>query len=231
MSLSLVQLLFALVMSSSHEGNRQVDPGKRRAPRALAALTGVCLSTGCSSVRALPDGTAACSPEAIAETKRLKIPPHSYFSIEVLGLPGSVADVALIREGPVEVRVTTPVYEYVPYEIANSPLCTNHPSDWVVPAECKGRTLVSDTALLYGEASFKGARVQIRLHQLRDGGVIGPFCGLVAQRLTLSSLGLEKNPPGAMEMLGNSKLPPGVVAIWSDAEVLLVEDESQNPRP
>lgn len=200
-------------------------------PRVLATLTGACLIAGCSGKHVLPDGTGACSPEAVAETRRMGIPPHSYFSVEILGLPGSVGGVALIKEGPIEVQMTRPVYAYVPEEIANSPLCTDHPANWVVPSECTGRTLVAETALLYGEVSFKGPRVQIRLHQLRDRGMIGPFCGLVAQRLALSSLGLEKNPPGALQMLKNSELPPGTVAVWSGAEVLLVEDESQNPRP
>ncbi|MFY0571498.1 hypothetical protein ACN28E_47770 [Archangium lansingense] len=216
--------------------NESVKPKSRRPhgndgpSKVLAAMTGACLIAGCSGVRVLPDGTAACSAEAIAETKRVGIPPHSYFSVEVLGLPGSVGDVALIQEGPIEVRVTGPVHAYVPYEIANSPLCTDHPPNWVVPPECKGKTIVTETALLYGEASLKGDRVQIRLHQLRDLGMIGPFCGVIAQRRSLSMLGLEKNPPEALRMLGVKQPPPGTVAVWSDAEVLIVEDESQKPR-
>jgi hypothetical protein len=205
-------------------------PTKGSKPKVLAAMTGVCLMAGCTGVRVLPDGTGACSPEAVAETRRLNIPPNSYFSVEVLGLPGSVGDVALIREGPIEVRVTGPVHAYVPEEIAKSPLCTDHPPNWVVPAECKGKTIVTGTALLYGEASLRGDRVQIRLHQLRDRGMIGPFCGVVAQRRSLSVLGLEKNPREALRMLGRERLPPGTVAVWSDAEVLIVEDESQKPR-
>lgn len=216
--------------------NESVKPKSRRplggdgSSKVLAAMTGACLISGCSGVRVLPDGTAACAPDAIAETKRLEIPPHSYFSVEVLGLPGSVGDVALIQEGPIEVRVTGPVHAYVPDEIANSPLCTDHPPSWVVPPECKGKTIVTDTALLYGEARFKGDRVQIRLHQLRDLGMIGPFCGVIAQRRSLSMLGLEKNPPEALRMLGIKQPPPGTVAVWSEAEVLIIEDESQKPR-
>lgn len=199
--------------------------------KALATLTGVCVIAGCSGVRVLPDGTAACSPEAIAETRRLGIPQHAYFSVEVLGLPGSVGDVALVKDGPIEVRVTRPVYAYVPDEVAKSPLCTEHPPNWIVPPECKGEVIVSDTALLYGEARLDGERVQIRLHQLRDGGMIGPFCGVIAQRHTLSAVGLEKNPPEALRMLGVEKTPARTVAVWSDAEVLIVEDETQMPRP
>jgi hypothetical protein len=198
--------------------------------KALVAMTGTCLIAGCSGVRVLPDGTAACSPEAIAETQRMHIPRTSYFSVEVLGLPGSVGDVALIQEGTIEVRVTSPVYDYVPFEIANSPLCTDHPPNWVVPPECKGKQLVSRTALLYGEATFKDDRVQIRLHQLRDLGRIGPFCGVIAQRHSLSMVGLQKNPPEALRMLGIKQPPPGTVAVWSDSEVLIVEDESQKPK-
>ena len=198
--------------------------------RFLVAMTGACLISGCTGVRVLPDGTAACTPEAIAETQRMKIPHTSYFSIEVLGLPGSRGSIALIKEGPIEVRVRDSVHAYVPYEIARSPLCTDHPPNWVVPPECQGRTIVSSTALLYGEASFKDERVQIRLHQLRDGGMIGPFCGVVAQRRTLSMVGLEKNPPEALRQLGISKPPPGTVAVWSDAEVLVVDDDSQKPK-
>jgi hypothetical protein len=218
------------VMNESVKPKSRRTPGKDGCSRVLAAMTGACLIAGCSGVRVLPDGTAACSPEAIAETKRLGIPPHSYFSVEVLGLPGSVGDVALIQEGPIEVRVTSPVYTYVPDEIAKSPLCTDHPSSWVVPPECKGKTIVTGTALLYGEARFKDERVQIRLHQLRDLGMIGPFCGVVAQRRSLSMVGLEKNPLEALRMLGIKQLPPGTVAVWSEAEVLVVEDESQKPR-
>ena len=197
----------------------------------LAALTGACLIAGCSGVRVLPDGTAACSPEAIAETRRMKIPRNSYFSVEILGLPGSRSGIALIKEGPIEVRVTNPVKAYVPDEIAKSPICTDHPPNWVVPPECQGETIVSDTALLYGEASLKGGRVQIRLHQLRDGGMIGPFCGVIAQRHTLSQLGLEKNPRDALFALGIERPPPGTVAVWSRAEVLIVDDEDQSPKP
>ncbi|WNG61242.1 hypothetical protein F0U59_45930 [Archangium gephyra] len=204
--------------------------GRDGCSRLLAAMTGACLIAGCSGVRVLPDGTAACSPEALAETKRLGIPPHSYFTVEVLGLPGSVGDVALIQEGPIEVRVTSPVQAYVPDEIANSPLCTEHPSDWIVPPECTGKAIVTRTALLYGEARFKDERVQIRLHQLRDLGMIGPFCGVIAQRRSLSMVGLEKNPPEALRMLGMKQPPPGTVAVWSLAEVLIVEDETQKPR-
>ncbi len=216
--------------------NESVKPKSRRtsgsdgSSNVLVAMTGACLIAGCSSVHVLPDGTAACSAEAIAETKRLGIPPHSYFSVEVLGLPGSVGDVALVQEGPIEVRVTGPVHAYVPDEIARSPLCTDHPSSWVVPPECKGKTIVTGTALLYGEARLKGDRVQIRLHQLRDLGMIGPFCGVVAQRRSLSMLGLEKNPPEAVRMLGIKQPTPGTVAVWSEAEVLVIEDESQKPR-
>jgi hypothetical protein len=209
---------------------RGLGRGSGGSSKILAAMTGACLIAGCSGVRVLPDGTAACAPEAIAETKRLNIPPHSYFSVEILGLPGSVGDVALIQEGPIEVRVTGPVHDYVPDEIARSPLCTDHPPNWVVPPECKGKTVVTGTALLYGEARFKGERVQIRLHQLRDRGTIGPFCGVVAQRRSLAMLGLEKNPPEALRMLGLEKLPPRTLAVWSDAEVLVVDDESQTPR-
>jgi hypothetical protein len=43
-------------------------------------------------------------------------------------------------------------------------------------------------------------------------------------------LGLEKNPPEALRMLGLEKLPPRTLAVWSDAEVLVVDDESQTPR-
>lgn len=218
------------VMNESVKPKSRRSPGNDASSKVLVAMTGACLIAGCSGVRVLPDGTAACSPEAIAETKRLGIPPHSYFSVEVLGLPGSVGDVALIQEGPIEVRVTGPVYTYVPDEIAKSPLCTDHPSSWVVPPECKGKTIVTDTALLYGEARFKEDRVQIRLHQLRDLGMIGPFCGVVAQRRSLSMVGLEKNPPEALRMLDIKQLPPGTVAVWSEAEVLVVEDESQKPR-
>ena len=215
--------------------NKTEKPGPflkmdRTPSKVLVTLTGVCVIAGCSGVRVLPDGTAACSPEAIAETRRLGIPRNSYFSVEVLGLPGSVADVALVRDGPIEVRVTNSVYAYVPDEIARSPLCTDHPPNWVVPPECRGEVIVSDTALLYGEARLEGDRVQIRLHQLRDAGVIGPFCGVIAQRHTLSMVGLEKNPPEALRMLGIEKPPAGTVAVWSDAEVLVVEDENQKPR-
>ena len=196
----------------------------------LAALTGACLISGCAGVRMLPDGTAACSLEAIAETQRMKIPRTSYFSVEVLGLPGSRGSIALIKEGPIEVRVRDSVHAYVPYEIARSPICTDPSPNWIAPPECKGRTIVSSTALLYGEASFKDERVQIRLHQLRDGGMIGPFCGVVAQRRTLSMVGLEKNPPEALRQLGISKPLPGTVAVWSDAEVLIVDDDSQKPK-
>ncbi|MFL5357644.1 hypothetical protein [Archangium sp.] len=216
--------------------NESMKPPSRRSPecsglsRVLVAMTGTCLIAGCAGVRVLPDGTAACSPEAIAETQRMHIPQTSYFSVEVLGLPGSVGDVALIQEGPIEVRLTSPVHDYVPFEIANSPLCTDHPANWVVPSDCKGKTLVTDTALLYGEASFKDDRVQIRLHQLRDLGRIGPFCGVIAQRRSLSMVGLQKNPPEALRMLGLEQPPPGTVAVWSDAEVLIVEDESQKPK-
>jgi hypothetical protein len=218
------------VMNESVKPRARRTPGSGGSSRILMAMTGACLIAGCSGVRVLPDGTAACSPEAIAETRRLEIPPHSYFSVEVLGLPGSVGDVALIKEGPIEVRVTGPVHAYVPDEIANSPLCTEHPANWVIPPECKGKTIVTDTALLYGEARFKDDRVQIRLHQLRDVGTIGPFCGVVAQRRSLSMLGLEKNPPEALRMLGIQRPPPGTVAVWSAAEVLVVEDDSQRPR-
>lgn len=197
---------------------------------ALAALTGACLIAGCSGVRVLPDGTAACSVEALAETRRLEIPRTAYFSVEILGLPGSRGGIALIKEGPIEVQVTSPVREHVPPEVARSPLCTDHPPDWVPPPECQGAHLVAESALLYGEARLKGERVQIRLHQLRDRGTIGPFCGVIAQRRTLSMLGLEKNPPKALKMLGVSRLPPGMVAVWSDAEVLIVTDESQKPK-
>lgn len=217
-------------MNESVKSGSCRPPGSGGSSKILAAMTGACLIAGCSGVRVLPDGTAACSPEAIAETKRLKVPIHSYFSIEILGMPGSVGEVALLKEGPVEVRLTGPVYDYVPDEIANSPLCTDHPPNWVVPPECKGKTIVTGTALLYGEASFKGERVQIRLHQLRDRGMIGPFCGIVAQRRSLAMLGLEKNPPAALSMLGVKQLPPGVVAVWSDAEVFAIDNESQNPR-
>ncbi|PTL76736.1 hypothetical protein DAT35_48275 [Vitiosangium sp. GDMCC 1.1324] len=137
---------------------------------------------------------------------------------------------ALIKEGPIEVRVTGPVYDYVPDEIAKSPLCTDHPPNWVVPPECKGKTIVAGTALLYGEASLRGDRVQIRLHQLRDRGMIGPFCGVIAQRRSLSMVGLEKNPPEALRMLEIEQPPPGLVAVWSRAEILVIEDESQKPR-
>jgi hypothetical protein len=218
------------VMNESVKPQSRRTPGRDGCSRVLTAMTGACLIAGCSGVRVLPDGTAACSPEAIAETRRLGIPPHSYFTVEVLGLPGSAGVVALIQEGPIEVRVTSPVYTYVPDEIAKSPLCTDHPSSWVVPPECKGRTIVTDTALLYGEARFKDERVQIRLHQLRDLGMIGPFCGVIAQRRSLSMVGLEKNPPEALRMLGMKQPPPGTVAVWSLAEVLIVEDESQKPR-
>lgn len=218
------------VMNESVKPKSRRPPGSDGSSKVLMAMTGACLIAGCSGVRVLPDGTAACAPEAIAETRRLHIPPHSYFSVEVLGLPGSVGDVALIQEGPIEVRVTGPVHAYVPDEIANSPLCTDHPPDWVVPPECQGKTIVTGTALLYGEARFKGDRVQIRLHQLRDLGMIGPFCGVIAQRRSLSMLGLEKNPPEALRMLGIKQPPPGTVAVWSEAEVLIVEDESHKPR-
>jgi hypothetical protein len=218
------------VMNESVKPKSRRPPGSDGSSKVLMAMTGACLIAGCSGVRVLPDGTAACAPEAIAETRRLHIPPHSYFSVEVLGLPGSVGDVALIQEGPIEVRVTGPVHAYVPDEIANSPLCTDHPPDWVVPPECKGKTIVTGTALLYGEARFKGDRVQIRLHQLRDLGMIGPFCGVIAQRRSLSMVGLEKNPPEALRMLGIKQPPPGTVAVWSEAEVLIIEDESQKPR-
>ncbi len=215
--------------SGESRKGRGMKKSKGSKPNVLVAMTGACLIASCAGARVLPDGTGACSPEAIAETRRLNIPPNSYFSVEVLGLPGSVGDVALIREGPIEVRVTGPVHAYVPDEIANSPLCTKHSPDWVVPPECKGKTIVTGTALLYGEASLKGDRVQIRLHQLRDRGMIGPFCGVVAQRRSLSMLGLEKNPLEALRMLGRERPPPGTVAVWSDAEVLIVEDESQKP--
>jgi hypothetical protein len=247
MTFRLAHALVALVLAASSEEypesptvnvvSKSVKPDSRppqkstaKSSRVLAALTGACLTAGCSGVRVLPDGTAACSAEAIAETRRLGVPIHSYFSVEILGLPGSVGEVALIKEGAIEVRVTGPVYAYVPDEIARSPLCTDHPPNWVVPPECKGETIVSDTALLYGEASLKGERVQIRLHQLRDGGMIGPFCGIVAQRRSLAMLGLEKNPPAALSMLGVKQLPPGVVAVWSDAEVFAIDNESQMPR-
>jgi len=218
--------------------NKTAKPGSLRPPqnketcsKALAALTGACVIAGCSGVRVLPDGTAACSPEAIAETRRLGVPRYSYFSVEVLGLPGSVGDVALIQDGPIEVRVTRPVKTRVPDEIARSPLCTPQPPDWVVPTECKPQVPVTDTALLYGEARIKGERVQIRLHQLRDRGTIGPFCGVIAQHHSVSAVGLEKNPPEALRMLGIDKPPAGTVAVWSAAEVLLVEEENHQPRP
>jgi hypothetical protein len=197
----------------------------------ILTMTGVCVIAGCAGARTLPDGTAACSADAIEETKRFGIPRTSYFSVEVLGLVGSRSGVALIKEGPVELRVTNPVKAFVPDEIAKSPLCARHPPDHVVPRECTGATLVSDTALLYGEASFKGDRVQIRVHQLRDGGTIGPFCGVVAQRHTVALVGLEKNPREALKLLEIEEPPIGAAAVWSDAEVLIVTDDSQQPKP
>jgi hypothetical protein len=217
---------------------KSVENGSRR-PRkagasmrnAIATITGVCVIAGCSGVRTLPDGTGACSAEAIEETKRIGIPRSSYFSVEVLGLPGSRANVALIKEGPVELRVTNPVKAFVREEIANSPLCQKQTPDHVVPRECMGATLVSDTALLYGEVILKGERVQIRVHQLRDGGAIGPFCGVVAQQHSVATVGLAKNPQGALQTLGIAAPPPGTVAVWSRAEVLIVDDDSQQPKP
>jgi hypothetical protein len=43
-------------------------------------------------------------------------------------------------------------------------------------------------------------------------------------------LGLEKNPPEAVRMLRPGVIPPRTVAVWSEAEVLVVEDDSQKPR-
>lgn len=227
--------------SDSQEGNAMTKPVDvaSRASRKTAVtvktviltMTGACVIAGCAGTRTLPDGTAACSAAAIEETRRFGIPRSSYFSVEVLGLPGSRSGVALIKEGPVELRVTNPVKTFVPDEIAKSPLCVKHSPDHVVPRECMGATLVSDTALLYGEASFKEDRVQIRVHQLRDGGTIGPFCGVVAQRHTVALVGLEKNPREALKMLEIAEPPPRAVAIWSDAEVLIVTDDSQQPKP
>jgi hypothetical protein len=197
----------------------------------IVTMTGICVIAGCAGARPLPDGTAACSADAIEEARRFGIPRSSYFSVEVLGLSGSRSGVALIKEGPVELRVTNPVKAFVPDEIAKSPLCAKHSPDHVVPRECMGATLVSDTALLYGEASFKGDRVQIRIHQLRDGGTLGPFCGVVAQRHTVALVGLEKNPREALKMLEIAEPPPGTVAVWADAEVLMVTDDSQQPKP
>lgn len=197
----------------------------------IRIVTGVCVVAACAGTRTLPDGTAPCPAEAIEETRRLGIPRNAYFSVEVLGDPGSRFGVALIREGRVELRVTEPVKAFVPDEIARSPLCEKHAPDQAVARECKAATLVSDTALLYGEASFKGSRVQIRVHQLRDGGAIGPFCGVVAQQHTVALVGLEKNPPEALKVLGIDKPIPGTVAVWSQAEVLIVTDDSQQPRP
>jgi hypothetical protein len=197
----------------------------------IRIVTGVCVVAACAGTRTLPDGTAACSGEAIEETKRLGIPRNAYFSVEVLGGPGSRSGIALIKEGPVELRVTNPVKAFVPDEIARSPLCAKRSPGQAVPRECIEATLVSDTALLYGETNFKGSRVQIRVYQLRDGGAIGPFCGVVAQQHVVSSVGLEKNPPEALKILGIDGTAPGIVAVWSRAEVLIVTDDSQQPKP
>ena len=210
----------------------QLPPAVARRPISVAfsgltAIAGACLIAGCPGVQVLTDGTAPCSPEALAETRRLKIPYTASFGVEVLGLPGSGDGVAIVKEGPIELRVTQPVLVHPPWDIQNSPLCADEKHR---PKECEPKHRVSYAGLLYGEARFKGDRVYIRIHQLRDYGRIGPFCAVVAQTKSLSQVGLAANPLDALRALHLTRPPPGTALVWARAEVLLVDDETQAPK-
>ncbi len=183
----------------------------KRARRAVGAAV-VCTGLSCVSGPAwLPKELGSCSAEEIASTRSLNIPLKSDFWISITNAEFGKG-FGLVREGPIEARVSMPVQGEPPPEAAYLPACrydvvSPRHGIYVLPEFCQGPVLLPSGSRLKGRGKIEGNRFHIRFDKLQIlNGPEVPFCG-IAIEVEDDRPGLIINKPNRMAQLGIA--PPG----------------------